>query len=421
MKTELPFWNTSGMRHAGIFAALATAFALLFMQTNSTFSAEVPRGATILMTHNETKSLYARLPSELSVSEIAALVEADRALPEQTLLFPTERQNEPVVQVAVHLRGSGTHACVLVLIHGVLASHESWRYVTGELASDFDLWIVDLPGCGQSDKPDPQSLTGDGYSPTALADRVFQAIGQCLAKRTDSPRMLIIAHSLGGMIALRMMDDPELRQRYDSILQRIDGSVLLAPADVSVNQEIPCFIPILNLNGLKAGIGGALGILQEVAAKSAMNGFVSSNLATRESADQICYALTHVEERLAAQAMLRQAVPWLVKENQPGWEGIGQLEAQYRNIKVPCLIVWGRCDEVLPEAMGHKLKDQIPGAKLVVLYNCKHSIELECPATCVKLIRDFRATLQLPQVSARPRYLSDPENIDSQLSSAWYD
>jgi len=43
--------------------------------------------------------------------------------------------------------------------------------------------------------------------------------------------------------------------------------------------------------------------------------------------------------------------------------------------------------------MGHKLVHQIPRAELVVLPDCMHAIELECPAFCNRLIREFHASV----------------------------
>jgi pimeloyl-ACP methyl ester carboxylesterase len=266
--------------------------------------------------------------------------------------------------------------------------------MTGPLSSNFDLWIIDLPGCGDSDKPDPKSLAADGYSPGAMADRVMQAIEQCMTSRNDSPRLLLVAHSLGGMIVLRMTSDPELRQRHAALLRQVDGLVLFAPGDVNVNQVSPVFKPIIKLGGLKAVIAKVLGILQEAVAGSTRNGCASPCLATKETADQRYQILADAKQRRVAQAMIKEAVPWNYKENRPDWDGIHRLETNYRNVDKPCLIVWGACDEVLPESMGHKLAGQIAGAKLVVLPDCMHAIALECPDACARLIRDFHASVR---------------------------
>ena len=304
------------------------------------------------MQDNHTNSVWKCLLSEWQIPEFTALARADAALPETIVFVPTYRSNEPPVRIAVHQRGPGTNDYILIIIHGVLANHESWRYLTGPLSSNFDLWIIDLPGCGDSDKPDPKELAADGYTPDALAERVMQAVEQCMTNRTDSPRLMMVGHSLGGMILLRMTSDPELRQRHAALLRQVDGLVLFAPCDVNVNHSIPSFEPFLKLTGWKIGFGNALGIVPEAAAKSVVDGCAFPNRATRETSDQRYQILIHASERKAVIAMIQGAVPWNIKKNRPDWEGILRLEKNYRNVDKPCLIVWGECDELLPRIHG---------------------------------------------------------------------
>ena len=64
----------------------------------------------------------------------------------------------------------------------------------------------------------------------------------------------------------------------------------------------------------------------------------------------------------------------------------------------------GQCDEILPVSMGYKLKDQIAGARLIVLPNTMHSIQMERPKDCVRIIREFAAgplaTRSIPAASS---------------------
>ena len=59
---------------------------------------------------------------------------------------------------------------------------QEWRFVVGALAEEYDFWLIDPPGCGDSEAPDPKTLGPGGYSPSAMADRELQAIAACLAK-----------------------------------------------------------------------------------------------------------------------------------------------------------------------------------------------------------------------------------------------
>jgi hypothetical protein len=75
--------------------------------------------------------------------------------------------------------------------------------------------------------------------------------------------------------------------------------------------------------------------------------------------------------------------------NMVDMEKIEWWEAQYSHVTVPCLIIWGSRDPVLPVAEGHKLRDQLPNAWLRVLAPAKHSLMIEQPAACAQLVKDF--------------------------------
>jgi len=263
---------------------------------------------------------------------------------------------------------------------------------------------VDLPGCGASDKPSPSSLPADGYSPTALADRVLQAIAACLPIQepvNDFRDVLLVGHSLGGTIILRAFDEPELRARHAGTLRRISSLALLAPSDVAINAEIPVFRSIVELKGWQVAIGGPLGLVGRATRQATRNGYHVPERGTREAALELKTILTQADTRHAVQAMLSEAVPWHKAEHRPDWQGIQQLVGLYDNIDVPCLIVWGEWDETLPDAMGHKLKDAIPGAQLVELAGCGHALPTERPLEVAGLLRDCIAGKSLPVVKVK--------------------
>jgi pimeloyl-ACP methyl ester carboxylesterase len=203
--------------------------------------------------------------------------------------------------------------------------------------------------------------------------------------------MTFIAHSLGGLMVLRMLSCPELRHRHPSCLAQVDDAVLLAPCDVAVGVQLGQLLTIVGLSNTTLGIGDALGVVHDKVAAAARDGCYRPGYATRESADQLFQAFTTPATLAASQAMIRQAVPGWDTKRRPSWGEIQPLVCNYTNITVPCLIVWGECDETLPEWMGHKLRDHIPGAQLRELPECMHSAHTEYPKLCVDLITGFHA------------------------------
>jgi pimeloyl-ACP methyl ester carboxylesterase len=342
------------------------------------------------------------LPSEMDIPLLAGLKTTYDRLPWRLTMVPTERDGK-VVRVAVFRTGEDNPDSLVILVHGVMASHNTWRYVAADLARDHEVWLVDLPGCGASDKPSPSSLPADGYSPTALADRVLQALAACLRARKpdDFRNVLLVGHSLGGTVVLRAFDDPQLRARHADTLTQISSLALLAPSDVAINAEIPVFRSIVELKGWQVAIGRPLGLVGHATRQATRNGYHVPERATREVALELKLILIQGDTRHATQAMLSQAVPWRRTEHRPDWPGMQQLGGLYDNIDVPCLIVWGEWDETLPDAMGHKLRDEIPGAQLVELAGCGHALPTERPLEIAGLLRDCIAGKVLPVVKVK--------------------
>jgi pimeloyl-ACP methyl ester carboxylesterase len=323
-----------------------------------------------------------RLPSEDKVSRLAEMKEGGLAMAVRRTVVPTWRPGEGEVGIAVHETGSGGSESVIVLVHGVFADHTVWRFVTGELGRGHDLIMIDLPGCGESGAA---SFNEAGaYGPAALADRVLSALESRLAERPASTRLTIVGHSLGGAVAIDMACNPEHARRHAGALSRVDRLVLLSPLDVALEKPIPLFVELTKVNDVTVMVADGLGILQDRCAAAIVESCCDPELAVREEACKRMDVLRSSDHRRAMQAMIRDAVPW--RAGRPDWEKIEGSVGHYANLRVPCTILWGARDEVLPLSMGYKLASELPGASLVILPRSMHSVQLDDPAGCAELI-----------------------------------
>ncbi len=325
------------------------------------------------------------LPSEREIPELAARLSV--ALPSET---PAGAAPEAAPEVAIEERGSGHAGRTIVMVHGVLSDRRVWRFVAGDLSRENDLVLVDLPGCGESAKPSPAEVGEGFYSPATLAATALAVLEERFEARGFPARVTLMGHSLGGMVVLRMLSDPALRARHARLLSRVDGAVLLAPADVAVEKKYPVFEQVAKLTDVEAEIGEATGILAREVLKATFEGATDPSKMPREEAERLARILGDSATRHAAQAMLRRAVPFRENEH-PDWDAIAMVEAQYRNVSVPCLLVWGRRDETLPVSMGWKLAGQLPRATLRVIPSATHALAVEHPALVAELTRRFVA------------------------------
>jgi len=328
------------------------------------------------------------MQSEFDIAELREVAIEDRGRERSVVFVDTAAADEPPVRIAVELRGRGDADRIVVAIHGVLSDRRTWRYVASRLEADHDLMLVDLPGCGSSDKPDPDDLGPDAYTTTSMARRVLIALRHCLAQRDDDAPVTVMAHSLGGAVTLRMLGDSGLRREFADVIARIDGVVLMSALDVRVERLYEQFREIAELTDVEVAIGKALRLLQLNVVVATESGVTNPKSAIREEAQRTIDVLSERASRHAAQAMLRRAIPFLDNER-PDWQAIKLLEKDYANVDVPCLIIWGARDESLPCSMAYKLQAQLPDARLRVLSDAMHSLPTERPWTCARLVREF--------------------------------
>jgi pimeloyl-ACP methyl ester carboxylesterase len=233
----------------------------------------------------------------------------------------------------------------------------------------------------------------------------------------DETPITIVAHSLGGMIALRMFSDARIRTEYADVLGRVDGLVLFTPVDVAVEKDIPTFRAIADVSDIEMAIADVTGLLHAKAAAGTREGVVDPRYATREEAQRIEDVLRDRSRRRAAQAMIRQAVP--SQSHRPLWNRIEPIVSDYKNVDVPCLIVWGARDELLPVSMGFKLQYHLPQSRLQVISRGMHCLPVERPRLCAQLVKDFivNGTEERPAVA----WGNDASDIEPKARLAAFD
>ncbi len=354
-------------------------------------------------------SVYDEFRPEVEIPDLAELVLADVERPTVVERIRVDRDMTVAVQRPVDV----TSNRVVVLLHGVLSDRRVWRFVAGDLGADHDVIRIDLPGCGGSDKPDPDVVGDELYKPDSMARMVWAALRPTIAKYDSSPRITLVGHSLGGLVVLRMLANPDLRASFSDVLARIDGAVLLAPLDVRVIRRYPDFERIATLGTAMAEVGEMLGLIERECAQQTHDSTLTPWRMPREEVDRLCEILGDGATRRAAQAMLRQAASFL-PDGRPDFERIAVLEAEYDNINEPCVVVFGERDVCLNPNMGFKLVGSLPRAWLRLLPSCGHARPAERPRICAAITRQL-AMAERPTLARRVVRLNDelPEHASA--------
>lgn len=286
-------------------------------------------------------------------------------------------------RVSLHVSQEPQPKRSIVLIHGVFTDHRAWRFLVGPLAEHGQVIMPDLPGCGTSAAaPHGES----GYAPSALADRLLAALEASSLISHEGP-IAIVGHSFGGLVAIRMFADADVRGAHADLLDRVDRLVLISPVDIAVEKPHPFFAELAYVSPWRLATASITGWLRRAVVRGTLQSVSDPALALREEADIRFDVLTDPIRRFALQSMLRQAIPFVY--DRPDWPVIERLEEGYAHVDPPCLILWGTRDETLPISMGYKLAAQFPHAAIEPVPFAKHSPHLEAPDVVAQRITTF--------------------------------
>lgn len=258
------------------------------------------------------------------------------------------------------LEAGAGNSPTLLLVHGLgdLAS-DTWRELIPDLAADYHVLAVDLPGFGRSEKRNAL------YSPAAYA-----AYLRWVVDRFAPGPLVLVGHSLGGAVALRYAAD------YPRNLQRL---VLVDVAGILHRNVVTRNLLEPDLGQRWPQIpGGALERIDDW-----LGGLVVHLPELPLDLDQIL-ASEMLRTRFLAGDPARIAAVALVQAD---------FSRSLRQIATPAVILWGAEDPVTPLRTGLLLEALLPQARLQVIAGAGHVPMAEQP-------RLFRLALRQALTSA---------------------
>jgi pimeloyl-ACP methyl ester carboxylesterase len=239
------------------------------------------------------------------------------------------------------------------MIHGWGSSRQMWRHLSEALSASFRCWSLDLPGFGDSDRPEQAWYSIPNY--TATVHRFLGMMGLA--------RVHVVGHSMGGLIALDFTAAyPEQATRLVAINPVVTGRAYLRPfaewergaavLDRTLRLSRRVVRPVLHhplANGLNEGVSHI-----------------------RRRTDD--FAKTTAETLVGTGRAIT------------GYDVLPRLG----RIQAPTLILLGALDANVPNSEGHLAAVEIPDARLVVL-RAGHLVTDDRPDESVRLIREFLA------------------------------
>ena len=242
----------------------------------------------------------------------------------------------------------------LLLLHGMFGDHLDWAPVIEPLSQRFRVLAVDLPGFGDSEKPDADY---DGS--------LFVSAIRGLLAHLQLARVTLVGNSFGGLLALLFtLEDP----------QSVDALVLVG--------------------------SGGLQAFDEAARERAARLFSESSLQALTPAMQnAMFSPVFAADSEARQRYLDKQNAKLGREDFHAYTRalartirfVMQTSCHERLPDIPCrtLLLWGERDTVIPAEVAVRAAGKIPRCRVKLLAGCGHAPQLDCPGAFTRAIEEF--------------------------------
>lgn len=267
------------------------------------------------------------------------------------------------VRIAVHEYGAGPP---LLLVHGLMTTGYSFRYLLDLLGTRYRLVIPDLPGSGQSDCPDVY------LGPDVLA-RAIVATVDALGLRGAAA----IGNSMGGYLCMRAaLLDPAAFGRLVNL-----HSPGVPTARMVALRWAMRLLPVWPLLDRLVRRDPERWVHRNVH-------YYDESLKSREEHRVYATALATRPGRRTFYRHLRDALD--VREMR---RFVRALEAQ--PFPIPLLLVYAARDPMVPPAVGERLRALVPAAGFVRLTEASHFAHVDAAARFVDAIGPFLAEMNL--------------------------
>lgn len=216
----------------------------------------------------------------------------------------------------------------IIILHGWNLSGSRFEPLAQLLRQKgYRVFTPDLPGFGN--EPSPKE-------PWHVSD--YAEFLNVFIKKHDIQKPIFIAHSFGGRVALKFT------HMYPGIPTKL--VITGTPGYSPVPQKKMNFFLVL------AKIGGILFLLPGLHLLA-------------DYARKVLYRLAGAREFYRAEGAMRQTFKNVVTDD---------LVEALRSVRVPCLLIWGETDSIVPVTVAEKMRDTIPHASLIIIPAIGHDM-----------------------------------------------
>ncbi len=278
----------------------------------------------------------------------------------------------PVETVEIHGRpvtfrraGRGP---VLLLVHGITSSSQTWDAVIPLLAAEHTVIALDLVGHGASSAP-----RGD-YSLGAHASGIRDLLAVL-----GVPRATIVGHSLGGGVAMQFVYQfPERAER----LVLVDSGGL--------GNEVSLVLRLATLPGAEFVVPLLFGPASRLAGGVASRVLPRLGIGDSANARGIGDGLRSLGRPEGRRAFLQTARAVI----DPAGQRVDARDRLYLTEDLPTLVVWGERDPIIPVRHGREAHALMPGSRMEEFPGAGHFPFNDDPQRFAAVLGHFVATTE---------------------------
>jgi pimeloyl-ACP methyl ester carboxylesterase len=278
-----------------------------------------------------------------------------------------ERDLEGTVTRALEIEGAGP---ALVLLHGFADSADTWRPLMTELSRRGRAAIaLDMPGFGAAARLDRD----EGVLPQ-LDSFAAAAVRHASAELAPGAGVVLAGNSLGGTVALRAAQDPELA---------LAGVVPIAPAGLAMAR----WLSIIEGEGLLRAVLRSPLPVPDAAVRAVVARMYRTFAFLRpgDVPSEVVEAFTgHVRSRRDAIRILATGRRLLPELADP---------FELEKIACPVLVIWGDSDIMVLSDGAQQVLAEVPGAALEMVELCGHCPQIEATERLADLVGGFPSRL----------------------------
>lgn len=250
----------------------------------------------------------------------------------------------------------------IVFVHGFTLAGESWYRQFNALRKSHPearLLTMDLRGHGQTGAVPASLCTVEGAAADALA---------VIAERATTGKLIVVGHSLGGLIALHMV-----RAAEESIRRRIAGIVLISTSiDKLAAQGVPQILASPVADAARNAIESSPKEIRKF--REAIASLMAPSLAVAVFARRTDYEIIEFHAAMINETPLETFVGYLDDlQDHDEFAAGPYLEG------LPGAVLVGTKDDVTPRKQADLIMEKWPDAELVEVDGAGHMLPLEAP------------------------------------------